>query len=259
MSKLTIGIYGDSFANSNLDSDSSKSWPAILAEDFTIKNYGAPGKSIIHCYHDFIETSQSNYYNIFVIPIAGRMYSKKLEDMFPSDKSFHKYWYNNYTLVLTMKKTVQLDTTFPNEASKNRAANIIDSVAAYYEHWKDFRYDNIVQSTVVESLKRNTQNTLFIDTNANNNDNSDIGLLQLSKWELRQTGHDDMLGIQPNSGKTLFAHDLRKNHFSEENNTVLAAKIKDAMNSNISELKINHNDFVIPTKDTHKFIKWKEL
>lgn len=258
MSKLTIGVYGDSYANLNLDSDSSKSWVDILAEDFTIKNYGTSGKSVFHCYNDFFDTARSNYYNIFIIPLNGRFYSEELEKIFPSYIQYHKYWYNNYTSVLAMKKQIQ-QKIFNDNALQKRAADMIDSVAVYYEHWKDFRYDNIVQTTVVESLKTKTQNTLFIDTNASVHDNSNVGLLQLSKWELRQTGHDDNLGIQPNNEKTLFSYDCRKNHLSEENSTILAAKIKDAMNNNIRELKITLGDFIVPTKDTDKFIEWREL
>jgi hypothetical protein len=258
MSKLTIGIYGDSYANLNLDSDLGQSWIELLGKDFTVINHGVPGKSLFHCYNDFSNTSQSNYYNIFIVPLMGRFYAEELENIFPNYIQYHRYWYNNYTSVLTMKKRIQ-ERIFNDDSLQKRAADIIDSVAAYYEHWKDFRYDSIVQSTVVESLKRNTQNTIFIDTNANVHDNSDIGLLQLSKWELRQAGYDDNLGVQPHSEKTLFAYDCRKNHLSEENNSILAAKIKNAMNNNISELKIMLNDFVVPTKNTDKFIEWREL
>ena len=52
--------------------------------------------------------------------------------------------------------------------------------------------------------------------------------------------------------------DVRKNHLSEENNIILAHKIKETMNMKEKVVRLNPKDFSVPSKTLEHYVKWRQ-
>jgi len=72
--KLTIGIYGDSFADPKWVKNDYNAWPELLENNYNIQNYSLTGTSLWWSYDKFLETCDKIDYTIFVVTIPGRVY-----------------------------------------------------------------------------------------------------------------------------------------------------------------------------------------
>lgn len=252
MSKKSIGIFGDSYANSNLDTNASRSWVDVLSDDFVIQNCASPGLSAWHCYQFYKEHAATHDYNVFVIPTFTRLYSKQLESLLPSPvkEKHHKNWYNIQAVI----PTIQEDLRSQAHSIKNVDAilKIIDGLDIYYRAILDMDLARQQIMMMVENIKLTAPNVVFIDTNGDSK-NNDQGLLGLSLWELEKIGFAGNFTQMTFHNKRIL--DRRKNHLSEENNIILGNKIKHALENNHCEIKINYNDFVVPNMTLTQAIK----
>lgn len=254
MSKLSIGVYGDSYANFNLDRGYSGSWLNILEEEFEIYNYAYPGNSVYKCYSDFMENSNRHDYNIFIIPTPYRFYSNYLENFNLGEFSFNfKNWYNiegSISMIETRLKTLG------KEGENNHLKDIINSLKMYYAFWKDLKMFDDIKAAFIDQLKAKANNILFIDTMSENNV---IGLCDISCWELEQLGFDIKVLNDIDRVNNTFCKDKRKNHLSEENNIILGNKIYKAIKENIKDLSLSYTDFVKPKNDISHYIEWEKI
>jgi hypothetical protein len=253
MSKKTIAVYGDSFANYRSESyGMGKSWVNFLEDRYEVTNFGEPGNSVYQCYETIKSHHEKYDYNIFLIPVRQRFFSNKLYNL--SESIPFKNWFNNVSSLEIFKILIEKNKQSYNDA--DRLLKIIDSVYTYWTEWKDHDVDTTMTNLMLNDIKK-INNIILIDTQSHAGEE---GLTSVSIWEIDQLGFSEkypanFTTIDENKSLTLF--DLRKNHLSEENSFILYEKILDAINESISEIKLNHTDFVKPSEDLDFYVGWE--
>lgn len=237
MNKQRIGIFGDSYGNLNLDRSSSTSWIDILEEKYDVSNYAEPALSFWHCYDRYVKFGKGNYYNVFIIPNYDRFQSNYLEQLLPKfiKKNYMTSWYNIPESIPWIRQEVEKHKS--EIAHVDIILKVLDSLEVFWLYWQDTPPQRNQILIALENIKMKDSNILFIDVNQDSL-SGDLGLTNLSLWELEQ------LQFKLDLSKGIL--DLRKNHLSEENNIILGNKILHAIENNLSELRINVNDFVVP-------------
>jgi hypothetical protein len=255
MNKKTIAVYGDSFANYENNSQGI-SWVNLLEQDHTVTNFGFPGNSIYQCYKTILSNHGNYDYNIFIIPVGGRFFSKALQDLLAENPKSFKNWYNNLPSLELVKLAVERDhLDYTNPA---RILKIIDSVYTYWTEWKDNEFDDTTNNLMLNDIKK-INNILLIDTRSIDNN---LGLSAISMWELDQLGFSEKYPNQfgtINKNASMALRDSRKNHLSDENSFILYKKIVDAINTNSCDIKLSYTDFVKPSKDIESYIGWHNI
>lgn len=256
MSKLSVGVYGDSYANMNLNDPETFSWIDQLKTRHNVLNYGECGNSPYQCYKDYINNNSKHDYNIFVIPILQRFFSKYLFDLLSEHQVF-KNWFINPDCIRAAKKDLLHQVDPDTQAFKLK---IMDSVEFASMFWLDYEYVTEANMALIDKIK-NDKNLILIDTNHSKNK---IGLTDVSLWELEQVGYkekylDKGLGLNSiDEENKLISQDARANHFSEENNLVLGNMLLEAISNNFTgELELSYTDFVKPSKPLEHYLKWR--
>jgi hypothetical protein len=254
MNKKTIGVYGDSYANYGI---AGKSWVDLLEGNYTVTNFGFPGNSLYHCYKTILSNQKNYDYNIFIVPVGRRFFSRRLSKLLIENppRSFIN-WYNNISSIEANRISVENNKKLYSDP--DRILKIIDSVYTYWTEWKDDEFDETMHTLMLDDIKK-INNTLLINTDSND---SNLGLLGISMWEIDQLGfsekYPDMFG-SIDKDKALALRDLRKNHLSDENNFILYEKILDAINKNNHEVNLSLSDFVKPSKDLEFYVGWHNI
>jgi len=254
MNKKTIGVYGDSFANYENQNSMSKSWAELLEENYTVTNFGFPGNSIYHCYKDIIANHNFYDYNIFLVPVGGRFFSRPLQELLVENPRNFKNWYNNVPSIEVARLAVEGNKK--SYSNTYKILKIIDSVCTYWAEWKDDEFDKTTNNLMLNDIKK-INNVLLINTQSIDNN---LGLIDISNWELDQLGfsekYPDRFGTI-NKDISLSLRDSRKNHLSVENNFKLYEKILDAINGN-HDVTLSYTDFVKPSKDIEYYVRWQD-
>lgn len=253
MNKKTIGVYGDSYANYGRE---GKSWVDLLEENYTVTNFGFPANSLFQCYKTILSNQKNYDYNIFIAPVSKRFFSKRLSNLLTENPGSFSNWYNNVPSIEATRLSVENNKKLYSDP--DRILKIIDSVYTYWSEWKDDEFDETINILMLDSIKK-INNTILINTESND---SNLGLLAISMWELDQLGfsekYPDMFA-SIDRDKSLALRDFRKNHFSDENNFILYEKISDAINKNNYEVKLSMSDFVNPSKDLDFYVGWHNI
>jgi len=255
MNKKTIGVYGDSFANYENYDYLGKSWVELLEREYTVTNFGHPGNSMYQCYKTILSNHEQYDYNIFLIPSAGRFFSKRLDSLLDKSTTPFNNWYNNLPSIEAAK--LMINNNKKSYDNADRILKIIDSVHTYWTEWKDSEFDEAMNNLMIDNIKK-FNNSLLINTHTINNN---LGLIDISMWELDQLGFSEKYPNHfgtINETKSLSLRDSRKNHLSEENNFKLYEKILDAINSNL-DVTLSLNDFVKPSKDIEYYVRWQNI
>jgi hypothetical protein len=143
------------------------------------------------------------------------------------------------------------------QVDSDRIMSVLQSLKNYYEIWKDHEYYADLNRLAIFYLKQKQQNILFINTHPYENQ---IGLVDLSLWELEQLGYTEKLAeIRQVGNISVYRNDIRKNHLSEDNNIILGDKILQAIHNNQQELIINIEDFVVPSKSISSYVRWEKI
>lgn len=258
MSKLSVGVYGDSYANMNLDKEGTFSWIDQLKTKYAVTNHGECGNSVYQCYKKYLECRDNYDYNIFIIPAIHRFFSSHLFNLLADQQKFRNWFLNPDGVQLAKAQLLkQMDTNNYKEKLK-----IIESVELAMMHWIDYDYVTETNYALVDKIK-NDKNIILIDTNS---DNHKIGLTEISFWELEQVGYKEQYldkGSRLNAvneEKNAVVEDIRANHFSEENNLALGNIILAAIDSNFSgEIMMSVNMFVKPSKTLDSYLRWRNL
>jgi hypothetical protein len=254
LNKPSIGIYGDSYANLNLEQGNAGSWLEILEKEFEIHNYGYPGNSVYKCYDDCMKNFNKHDHNIFIITTSSRFYSNYLENFNLGEFSSNfKNWYNIYGSISIIENKLK---RYGKPGENSHILDIVNSVKLYHEVWQDMEMFEDIKNALVDQLEAKVNNILFINT-MSKNDN--IGICDISCWELEQVGFDPKSLNVINKDNNTFCRDIRKNHLSLENNIILGNKIYKALKENTKELKVSYDDFVKPVNDISHYIDWEPI
>ena len=195
-----------------------------------------------------------NDINIFIIPSLDRIYSSYLNEKFkkyiPADN-----WYAN------IQSTKLTKESFKQKYIDEFEDKLFDSIITYYEYWKPIDIDVLLNKTFALDLINKSNNTTFLYTD-NRLFDDEFTLLDLCQWELDLLGWHDTFtvnGIHFMSVKDgKYLADVRKNHLSEENNIILAHKIKETMNMKEKVVRLNPKDFSVPSKTLEHYVKWRQ-
>lgn len=259
MSKISIGVYGDSYANMNLDKEGSFSWIDQLKTKYVVTNYAECGNSIYQCYKKYLECKDDYDYNIFIIPSIHRFFSSRLFNLLADQQKFRN-WFINIDGV-QLAKSQLLNQMDANNDYKEKL-KIIESVELAMMDWIDYEYVTETNYALVDKIK-NDKNIILIDTNS---DKNKIGLTDISFWELEQAGYKEQYldkGFRLNAlneEKNAVVEDIRVNHFSEDNNLVLGNILLAAIDSNFSgEIMLSVDMFVKPSKTLDSYLRWRNI
>lgn len=262
---MNIGIYGDSYCKLNLEHCSTRGrpWFELLAESVgatEINNYGRPGASLMYAYNQYTKTKHLNDLNVFVIPSLVRFYSEKLESIF---RNVDSCWYVSLSAI---KNTMASFYNHPgrdyNSIENQKIKKIFDSIVVYFEHWKDIDSDCLLNKTFALDLINKEKNTIFLYTDGKLF-SDEFTLLDLSQWEMNKLGWYERFTAKDIHYGTIidgkWLGDARVCHLSEENNIILANKIKETMDSGNNVVRLNVNDFVVPSKSLDAHIGWYNI
>lgn len=256
-----LGIYGDSFGKLNLhDTSLGLSWIdelATISNITTINNYASPGSSLMKCYESYKNTKHLNDINVFIIPSLDRVYSSYLREHFKK-YTINENWYasvqSSKLTKETFNKRYQGALEFENK--------IFDSLISYHEYWKPVDTDVLLHKTFALDLIERSNNTIFLYTD-NRLFEDEFTLLDLHQWELNMLGWHDIFTVNGIHFHTVkdgkYLADARKNHLSEENNIILAHKIKETIDMKENVVKINPKDFVVPRMPLEFYVTWRSI
>lgn len=259
MSDLSVAVYGDSFANFNLDKPDSYCWLDILRTKYDVVNFGCCGNSVYQCYKDYKVYKNDYDYHVFLIPNLQRFYSKRLGNLFHGVFYINNNnWYSNIGGVKT--KEIQLSNRKdldPNH--KLRLLTVVKNVKFAIEDWLDQDYLKDVNWSLIDSIN-NDKNLILVDTNSTKDN---IGLTDICFKELEWIGYKEYylnkgiyLQFCDLKTKTILT-DIRCNHFSKENNIILGNIILDAIDNNFSGMiKLSYEQFVKPPQPIDYYLKW---
>lgn len=252
---MKIAIYGDSYANMNLDEPNDgrgMSWVDIVAQQHTVTNFGLAGTSIYYSYLKFKENNGKFDYNIFIITHPDRIYNKKLDNILNQES-----WYTNYVNVDFLSK----DTTKSEFQLK-----IINDVKTYFEYWKDEETEQRLNISLAENLMYKHNNCLFVNAFSQEYCSAltnEYGLIDITGMEQITTGwlekyRDKGMNFGFMDENNYVLTDYRLNHLCEENNAILGNKILDAVNKNEQTLEIRLDEFVVPKHNIDFYVKWNK-
>jgi hypothetical protein len=266
MSNISVGIYGDSFAEVNHDSlDLGPSWVELLKTKYQVINYANPGKSPYKCYIDYLRNKHSHDVNIFVCPSTNRFHSDKLSLLLKDVdelRNINHSWYIGHSSIEILENRLKaVIKNKPNDSKLLKKLQIVENVKFSYENWIDFDYIEDTNKILAEKIKKE-KNLIFIDASSMDNNS----LLKLCFWELEQLDYkskysDNGLHLgYADVQQHRVLRDQRKNHLSDENNLILFEKISNLIeNKKYEELVINHDDFVVPAGPIEKYINWMKF
>lgn len=261
---MKLGIYGDSYGNLNLEKERRQGLGTCWIEELQkltgyteVSNYAAPGVSLMYCYEQYKKTKTENNFNIFIIPNLARSYYPELEKL-----GLGNSWYANYQSILVAQQDFEL-MRFDDDNVRNKMKRILDSVLTYHELWRSSSYDTILNKSFALNLIQSEQNTLFLYTDLSLFGPDRFTLVNLSQWEMNELGwkalfteKDIHYGTVQNNK---FLADARLCHLSQENNIILAQKIKDAIDQQQKVLHLNKDDYQVPPNHITHYIRWENL
>lgn len=212
---MKIGIFGDSFANHLCDKNDTLAWFQILEKEFDITNHGQPGTSLYWSSTEFFKHHQNYNKIIFCVTAPGRIF-------LPEHSWFNrKFWPNN--------KVKHLHPLSVNNLLKEEPENLVIRAAdAYYTHIENFQFCQYVDSLILNDLKSNRPDGLFLET------------VLKEIWNMENQHYNIDV-------RTLHDHyiDVRHCHMTRENNLIFSELIKKWVNN--ENFNFSVNDFVKPS------------
>lgn len=270
---MILGLYGDSYCNLNLDQADRQQRGSAWFEELAnilgatrINNYGAPGSSVMRCYQTYAKTKHLNDFNVFVIPVLDRIYSEPLENLFKDIfTNTVSTWYANINnLRLAKEKFSKYGTKKLSKFEIEKINKILDSVVVYHEYWKSDAEDLLLNKTFALDLINKLEKTVFLYTDPMLfDDENDFTLLSLSKWEMIEAGwikkyHNNNIHYGTIKDGKFFA-DARICHLTQENNLILANKVKETIDRKENVVRLRLSDYVLPSRPIEFYVKWLPL
>ena len=234
---MKIGVFGDSYArtfDNYPDSPSlGKAWWEIIADKHELVNHGLAGSAAYYSIEKFREFHADYDKIIFFMTFPGRVYigenNKITTPGYPRVISSN---FNNYD---STKSALDLLTSIRDRSPIDEKK--IRAVMDYFLYVLNMEEDAFKLSLYSEYVKKIRPDALLIDAH----DVARISLNELVHWKQQDTD--------------LFSRfvELRKCHFSEENNVIFSSLIEDWINTGTFTLDVNK--FVAPTDSWQRYFK----
>ena len=226
MSKLKVGIYGDSFAFPyNIVRGAAQhpgihnvgnAWSAMLAESYDVENFSWPGSDIYFSYDLFLKNYKNFDVNIFVKTADNRLsvrYDNDYVHLYRMDWSIDS---------LKIEKDFDLQ-------------QIYRSGIDYFTFLQDDKKDAVLAELMAAQIQRLDPGCIFIDTR-NESGLKNVFLLENTAWNIPTdryiTKFDKII-------------DLRYCHMTKENNIVVYDKVVNCI-ENRTTYTASLSDFKIP-------------
>lgn len=235
MSKLKVGIFGDSFAfpyNIVRGADRhpgiqhvGHAWSALLADRYNVENFSWPGSDVYFSYINFKENYKKFDINIFVKTADNRLSVK----------------YNNEYVHLYRLDWAQNSLKIENDFDKRQ---IYRSGIDYFTFIQNDERDSHLGRLMSQEVCALDPQCIFIDTR------SEHGLKNVFLNENRAWG------LSTDSYITKFDKtiDLRYCHMTKENNEIVYNKVVDCIENNI-KYTASLEEFHIPSiSEKQKYI-----
>lgn len=229
---MKIGIFGDSYVNSNLKpyyDFCGLSWVESLGKVHDVVNFGQPGVSFAWCYELFLKHKKDFDLCIVVVTTPYRIYIKALEDD-PAKPTGHFF------------ASPEFRQEYRQRTTDQKTLKILDSIDVWYDNWRDHVFEDHLHNLMVRDVMSH-DNVLLIpgfSSSIENYNGQYQNLTDIQFWELLQ--------LDPNFDHSRMSC-KRKCHLSEENNQVLFELVINAISDKKKVLDLNINDFVKPNKN----------
>lgn len=254
MSKITVGIFGDSYANAEHGHEDfpnmrDNAWFYHLGEEYEATSYGVGGASNYYSYAKFLEHHNKYDKNIFLITYPGRHPSSEI--VIEKNPKFDYLGKGpgvdmEYGKVLFPSSAGTSDYLLTHASEYNFNSSTLRKLNAIrdYYMWLEHReYDQTVTELLIDHIKRIRPDTLFINLFYER-----FYKEPADKWGAplvtSVTGPtflnylDSMVrGLDSNWSKQQFPHEVVSKyfeirctcHFSQEANLIIARDVRQAL------------------------------
>jgi hypothetical protein len=227
---MKIGIFGDSYANYNLDYYwLDLAWPQKLAQIHEVTNFGQVGSAFQRSYELFLKEKDKFDLSIVVVAEPTRVYIKALEEI--PNRPVGDFF-----------ASINHINAFRKITTDEKVLKILDSVEVWYRDWRDHRFEFHIHNLMVDNLLKH--DNLLLIPGAPDSINGYQGLYKnlrdIQFWELQQI--DSNFNYLEMVCK-------RKCHFSDENNQVLFNLVLEAINGNKKILDLDITRFKKPSRE----------
>lgn len=257
MNKITVGIFGDSYANAEHGHEEfpdmhKDAWFHYLGNNYVATSYGVGGASNFYSYKEFLNNHHKHNKNVFLISYPGRHPSSEIylennpkynhlgkgpgvdtpqgKRLFPSSAATSDY---------LIKHSSEYNLT-PSDLRKLHATR------DYYLWLAHDEYDKTVTELLIKDIKTIRPDTIFINLfyerfNKDDKDNWGKSLIPSVTGPSFLQYLDAMIkGIDPTNSKE-FPHEVVSKyfekrctcHFNKETNLVIADHVTHALNTGI--------------------------
>jgi hypothetical protein len=248
---MKLAIYGDSFAAHQLhikDNNGKilqehlgRGWPEILEDYHEVNNFGSSGTAFMYSYELFLKNYKDYDLNIFIATSPQRTYVRALDGRLVFGIDF-------------VDEEVERIKKAPFYNRKYIHLEILKSVRIYLELWQDIELLRYAQHAMVNNLWNLAPNTLVIPAFEDSIEQTCFNLNDLSRQELDNVEN----GLYRKLNYPVMKC-LRKCHFSEENNKILAKYILSAIESNQKIFELGHAELAVPSKNFNFYMEDSEL
>lgn len=237
MKKITMGIWGDSFAAFRVNQTSNTiHWFDVLQKYYTIDNWAVCASSIDYSYTRFMENHHKYEKNIFVVTHPGRIW---LKNALPPSSPYYQYTHLNGLILAEINYNL-IKKTMPNNML---AVNTFEAAINYFKYIQNDALDIHSALNMIKEIKNvrpdtlmiacfESQNNIISKVLGHENSLNDIALME-----------NQSLGITEKYF-TKF-EDGRNCHITEENNIILGKKMLEWLET--SKVVLDLNDFYRPT------------
>lgn len=236
MKQVTVGIFGDSFADENVFKDKpGLSWVEYLRNYYArdVKSYGKAGTSLYYSYELFLDNYK--YYDkvIFVCTDLGRVTLPH----YITFKSTKYEWLRhipNHDTAQNHLRPDALELHTPDSINATKAA------MEYFKYLYDFKKEERIQNLILGDILAKRPDALILYLHKNQSPYQPIdmvGLIDISVKEVVPYGYEH----------TPIVMDTRKCHMSEVNNKNLAGLLNNWIGG--QEISLALNEFEVPPRE----------
>jgi len=236
---MKIAIFGDSWAKQLDDADRlnpTPAWWEILAEKYTVENFGLSGSSTYFSYDKF-EKSHKNFDKIiFIASTPGRV--TLADGMKLTCKMFGDLRVHQITGIMDAENSLEFLKKF--DPTNTHDITVLEAVVGYFSHVMNMDEQELINRIYREMVSNIRPNDSLVIESFNI-------LYKVSEFESNHWQIDLRSLFQ--SGY----NELRKCHMSAENNAMFADKIDTWLQT--GNFNLSYNDYVKPADSWEKYFK----
>lgn len=242
---MKIGIFGDSYANSNLYPEDAvervgKSWGEVLSEKYDVTNFGLGGSSTYYSYLNFLENNQKFDKVIFIYSKIGRI------TLTPERYLKSPVFGYPRTQQICGANDVEISINMLRESDPTSKDMLTLTVALdYYLYLENTQEQHIINSLYRDMVSVKRPDALVL---------SSFGTCDRHKMVLFDISGKEYDAWHPAIDDIITTHrEIRRCHMTEENNIIFASRIEEWIKTN--SFNMNLDMFVTPPDWQRYFYK----